>query len=126
MCRKTGLSIDFERFKQWAGNSAGASTTQTQEKDIAERLENSAPAASTSATPGVPEPTGPLAHPNPTGSGQAAVEDEAPPYPKSFNDIVELITSGKPIPGIKEIPDVVNDAPASVSARAERKKPWER
>lgn len=57
------------------------------------------------------------------GSG---VVDDAP-YPTSFADIVELIIAGKPIPGIKEIPDVVLEAPAETEETkvAARKKPWE-
>ena len=56
--------------------------------------------------------------------GSGPVEDDAP-YPTSFADIVELIVAGKPIPGIKEIPDVVLDAPTEAPAVAARKKPWE-
>lgn len=38
---------------------------------------------------------------------------------------MDLITSGKPIPGIKEIPDIVKEGEGSESARPERRKPWE-
>lgn len=54
------------------------------------------------------------------------VPGEEPPYPKSFQDIVELITSGKPVPGIMEIPDVVSQEPSSRSVGEVRRKPWER
>ena len=40
--------------------------------------------------------------------------------------MVELITAGKPIPGIREIPNVVLEAPAQPSAVPVRRKPWER
>lgn len=47
--------------------------------------------------------------------------------PKSYNEIVELILSGKPIPGIKDIPDTTLGEEASSESRAsERKKPWEK
>lgn len=47
-------------------------------------------------------------------------------YPSKYAEIVELIMSGKPIPGIIEVPDTVlgKDA-ASVSSSERRKKPWE-
>lgn len=48
------------------------------------------------------------------------------PYPLSFNHIVELITTGQPIPGIKEIPNTVLEGQASQPAQAKRKKPWEK
>ena len=58
-----------------------------------------------------------------TSSGD--VEPPAP-YPTSFSQIVELITSGKLIPGIKEVPDTVLQGQASRSMTAKRKKPWEK
>ena len=50
---------------------------------------------------------------------------EAAPYPSSFNHIVELITSGAPIPGIKEIPDTILEGQASEPTKLVRQKPWE-
>lgn len=64
------------------------------------------------------------------GSGQenAAVaegKNDSTPYPTSFAEIVELITSGKPIPGIREIPNTLNAAPPTQSTVQQRRKPWE-
>jgi hypothetical protein len=61
----------------------------------------------------------------PTGAPQAGLKKDDAPYPTSFQHIVELITTGQPVPGIKEIPNVLNEAPPSESARPARKKPWE-
>lgn len=47
------------------------------------------------------------------------------PYPRSFAEIVELITSGKPIPGIKEIHTVDRPENASKPVLPKRRKPWE-
>jgi hypothetical protein len=47
------------------------------------------------------------------------------PYPASFAEIVELITSGKPIPGIKEIKTVDRPENASKPVLPKRRKPWE-
>lgn len=48
------------------------------------------------------------------------------PYPPTFAEIVELITSGKPIPGIKEIlPTLLTDQ-ASKPTASKRRKPWEK
>lgn len=50
-----------------------------------------------------------------------------PPYSVSYKEIVELILSGKPIPGIKTIPDtVLGTEAASKAEAAPRKKPWEK
>ena len=48
------------------------------------------------------------------------------PYPTSFAHIVELITSGKPVPGIKEIPPTVLEGQGTQPVKARRKKPWEK
>jgi hypothetical protein len=48
-----------------------------------------------------------------------------PAYPSSFAHIVELITTGQPVPGIQQIPDIVlagHEAPSRVTRR---RKPWE-
>ena len=64
-------------------------------------------------------------------SGQTAADSDIPtagaaPYPSSFNHIVELITSGAPIPGIKEIPDTILEGQASEPTKVTRRKPWEK
>lgn len=55
----------------------------------------------------------------------ATTEKGAAPYPPTFADIVELITSGKPIPGIKEIPPTLLTDQASKPTASKRRKPWE-
>ena len=40
--------------------------------------------------------------------------------------MVELITTGQPIPGIKEIPDTVLEGRSSQATLVKRKKPWEK
>jgi hypothetical protein len=49
------------------------------------------------------------------------------PYPSTFAEIVHLITTGAPIPGIKEIPKTV--LPFELSSKPvlpKRRKPWEK
>jgi len=55
-----------------------------------------------------------------TGGAPGAAQN-----PVSFSEIVELITSGKPIPGIKEIPNLLSDEQPTESTREQRRKPWE-
>ena len=47
------------------------------------------------------------------------------PYPLSFSHIVDLITSGQPVPGVRDIPNTVLDGQASEAIRSQRRKPWE-
>ncbi|KAJ4347914.1 uncharacterized protein N0V89_009286 [Didymosphaeria variabile] len=48
------------------------------------------------------------------------------PYPTSFAHIVELVTTGQPIPGIKEIPDTLLTGQSSEATKSKRRKPWEK
>lgn len=64
-----------------------------------------------------------------TGTTVATTESAAasePAYPTSFAHIVELITSGQPIPGIQQIPDTVLEGHDISSAEPRRRKPWEK
>lgn len=56
-----------------------------------------------------------------TGGGLAEA-----PKPASFAEICELIAEGKPIPGIKDIPDTILSGQASERQVDKRKKPWEK
>lgn len=49
-----------------------------------------------------------------------------PAYPSSFAHIVELITTGQPIPGIQQIPDTVLTGHETLSRVTRRRKPWEK
>lgn len=59
-------------------------------------------------------------------SSSSSTTDPPAPYPISFSQIVELITTGQPIPGIKEVPDTLLEGQASQATTAKRKKPWEK
>lgn len=59
-------------------------------------------------------------------SAPSEAADPNPSYPTSFADIVTLINSGAPIPGIKEIPDTVLADKATQPAASKRRKPWEK
>ncbi|KAL8742189.1 MAG: hypothetical protein Q9190_005292 [Brigantiaea leucoxantha] len=62
--------------------------------------------------------------PRPTSTPAPVLEPPAP-YPTSFSQIVDLITKGEPIPGIKDVPDTVLTGHESMPTTAKRKKPWE-
>ncbi|CAK7894026.1 hypothetical protein CAAN1_02S02146 [[Candida] anglica] len=55
-----------------------------------------------------------------------AVESGEPPYSSNYQELVELIVSGKPIPGIKDIPDTVLSESSSKPEEKQRVKPWEK
>lgn len=59
---------------------------------------------------------------------EIASEEEAleAPYSSNYQELVELIVAGKPVPGIKEIPDTILPEKSSKPVQQQRTKPWER
>lgn len=60
--------------------------------------------------------------------GGAVGDDADAPYPEHFRAIIEAVTTGKPVEGIKEIPNTVVRLPgiSPVGKMQAPKKPWER
>jgi hypothetical protein len=102
--RKFGTKVDFEGYKRWVegeGGNGEASGLQ---------IEADAPAVQP-----VESQT--------TSTGAGSMGDA--PKPASFAEICDLIAEGKPIPGIKDIPDTVLEGQSTASQAAKRTKPWE-
>ncbi|KAH0538386.1 hypothetical protein FGG08_005035 [Glutinoglossum americanum] len=113
--RKHGCpELNFDSYKAW-------------------RTQHKMPAVGDIATNGISSQT-PLAAPSnlsdnkpqAVASTSNSASDPAAPYPNSFAQIVDLITKGEPIPGIREIPDTVLSGKKSESRMAKRRKPWEK
>lgn len=47
------------------------------------------------------------------GRGGAEGGGQAAPYPERFNAVIDAVTSGKPVPGVREIPSTVIRQPVS-------------
>lgn len=104
--RKAGTTVDFDGYKQWVEHKRGNGQTNETSSDANNTANNDIPAQT-----------------NATSSG--AMGGDAP-KPASFAEIVELIAEGKPIPGIKDIPDTILEGQASENQAEKRKKPWEK
>ncbi|KAJ5833172.1 hypothetical protein N7474_001483 [Penicillium riverlandense] len=108
--RKENLNppIDFAAYKSWL---AAQLTEAPRDSEIVSGSSQT-PTTSSSSEPIQPGPQAPT---NPE-----------PAYPSSFAHIVDLITTGQPIPGIQEIPDTVLEGHDLSSEKPRRRKPWER
>ncbi|KAL8704050.1 MAG: hypothetical protein Q9201_002788 [Fulgogasparrea decipioides] len=109
---KQNIPVDFEAYKAW-------------------RSEQSLPPVTADPLP-VPDPS-PSSDPQPNGiSSRTEAKppgnpaQPAAPYPSSFSQIVDLITKGEPILGIKEVPATLLTGQESAATTAKRKKPWEK
>ncbi|PQE29871.1 myb dna-binding domain protein [Rutstroemia sp. NJR-2017a WRK4] len=112
--RKKNTTIDFDAYKAYLESRAGTQSTE--------------PSATTT---GSSDPTQSSDDaPSHTGSDLPSASNlndpKNAPYPQSFADIVALITSGAPIPGIREIPDTLLTDQASKPVASKRRKPWEK
>lgn len=105
-CRKEQLTptIDFAAFKSWLASQS------TEKAQNPETLEKSSQVSASSSQ----------------GQNTAGSTTAEPTYPSSFAHIVELITTGQPIPGIQDIPDTVLTGHDISSEKPRRRKPWEK
>jgi hypothetical protein len=76
-----------------------------------------------------PDPSRPWFEQTPNRNMPVTMAPDAENEPKgpSFDEIVELISTGKPVPGIRQIPDQLStDLPSTSSNPVPPKKPWEK
>lgn len=108
--RKYGVKVDMVDFKAWksaeSSSASGAGQTSTSEGK-SKSVDQSVAAQEKE-------------------KDDAKADEEETPFPSSYAAIVELILSGKPVPGIMEIPDTVLGKEAESESKAQqRRKPWE-
>lgn len=103
--RKHSIPIDFEAYKKhYIGTHPDTSATSSNPSST-----SSAATAGTATT-----------------ISSVRKPEDNPPYPTSFAEVVALITTGAPIPGIKEIPPTVLSEQATKPVASKRRKPWEK
>ncbi|KAL2066641.1 hypothetical protein VTL71DRAFT_2712 [Oculimacula yallundae] len=144
--RKTSTKVDFNGYKQYIGSHPSKETSSTTEaSSSAPKSESPSSFAQTEQEPPAQLDPHPPYQPNPPTASNMAVESTSAdpssfsentpaagaqpgaPYPRSFAEIVALIQSGAPIPGIKEIDDTPRGlAASSPSVMPKRRKPWEK
>ena len=124
-CSKFNVSINFNAYKEWrdkSGIGAPSGPTYRGTDDVPDDEQ-----VRGEAVPGIaPFSLGASVNAGEGGNIDGSPGDSAAPYPTSFAHIVELITSGKPIPGIKDVPETVLSGQETQSKCERRRKPWER
>ncbi|KAN0110195.1 hypothetical protein V8E51_006582 [Hyaloscypha variabilis] len=119
LARKKSVPIDFEGYKTYL--SSKSSSTPNQPPTIKSPSTQPEPTSQPTTSPSQPAEM--------SVGNTPAQEPEAPPktapYPPTFAQIVAMITSGEPIPGIMEIPDTISTE-VSVPKLPKRRKPWEK
>ncbi|KAI8943386.1 hypothetical protein NX059_001399 [Plenodomus lindquistii] len=130
--RKYNTPIDFESYKSYrqALNRPPPpppTTTGPIAPSILDTLpiSDDASTSTTTSSTSTTTPTPSTLLPK-TSTTTTPPSEQPAPYPTSFAHIVDLISSGKPIPGIKEIPPTVLEGQGSTATRERRRKPWEK
>ncbi|KAF2845380.1 hypothetical protein T440DRAFT_434864 [Plenodomus tracheiphilus IPT5] len=114
--RKLNTNIDFESYKSYrAARNRPPPTPPTTNGTIAPSILDTLPTTDDTPVPSVN-----------TAAAPAPASEQPAPYPTSFAHIVELISTGKPVPGIKEIPPTVLEGQGTQATKERRRKPWEK
>lgn len=105
--------IDPVDYEQWKRNKVNSQTSTHEESD---------PITDT------PDPSRPWFQQTSLGSIPVGMAPESGEVKgPSFDEIVDLITTGKPVPGIRQIPDQLStEIPSTSSTPTPPKKPWEK
>ena len=106
---KNNTSIDFNAYQSWRSQK---SSSYAKGISVITSTSNDTPRLVSASHNGI-------------DTNLESIESAAP-YPISFSQVVDLVTSGGPIPGIKEVPDTVLEGQASLPTTVKRRKPWEK
>lgn len=121
--RKKTIPVDFDAYKAWREHIDAPPPSAPKSNST------SSPKSTSSVSSAAPAPlftNGTSSPPVPPSEEVSGSVEEPAPYPQTFTDIVALITSGAPIPGIKDIPPTILHGHATQPASSRRKKPWEK
>ncbi|KAK3067484.1 hypothetical protein LTR53_015621 [Teratosphaeriaceae sp. CCFEE 6253] len=125
--RKAGTAVDFDGYRQWLAQDEDGRDVQ---RDGEVTYRNGGDSRHTEA--GAVADGGNV-HGSPPDGDQATAPAQvngttssAPTHPATFAEICDMIAEGKPIPGIKDIPDTILEGHASEKKASGRMKPWEK
>ncbi|KNE64851.1 hypothetical protein AMAG_10186 [Allomyces macrogynus ATCC 38327] len=122
---QSGLAAILARTDA-ADPSARASATTKAKQFYYHKLQQAASQVTASAPAVVDAAASAMTTHKPSASADTnTTPNDEPAYPATFAEIVKLVSEGKPVPGIRDIPDVLNMAPPAVSRMAAPRKPWE-
>ncbi|KAK5997125.1 hypothetical protein PT974_02478 [Cladobotryum mycophilum] len=130
--QRIGVTIDFLGYQDWLD-----SHPEHQPPNILPEVYKSSPSgagdnssSSTSAPPTEWQQAAPKADlfVDRTKSAYSTNPEGEPNYPMAFAEMIRLIQEGKPVPGIRQIPNTIERTPMvkPVGTRTVPRKPWER
>ncbi|CAG7556704.1 unnamed protein product [Fusarium equiseti] len=124
--QRIGVNIDFGAYKTWLASKPDHQPPDVLPEEYRQRDETNA-----ASTPALDwqkaAPKTDLYIDKKAAAAQSGLQDQ-PNYPMGFAEMIKLIQEGKPVPGIRQIPNTIIRDPAvkPVGARAVPRKPWEK
>ncbi|CAJ0551776.1 Ff.00g057550.m01.CDS01 [Fusarium sp. VM40] len=125
--QRIGVNIDFGAYKTWLDTDTDHQAPDVLPEEYHQRDEakaTSAPALDWQKA----APKSDLYIDRKAAAAAQSGSQDQPNYPMGFAEMIKLIQEGKPVPGIRQIPNTVvrNPAVKPVGAMAAPRKPWEK
>ncbi|KAI9158500.1 hypothetical protein HJFPF1_06495 [Paramyrothecium foliicola] len=125
--QRIGTTIDFSRYQAWISEQSDHLAPDVLPEEYRVAAQSGADAAAAAALPWQQAAPKAELFVDKRTQAQAGPAGE-PNYPMAFAEMLKLLQEGKPIPGIKQIPNTVirNPSVKPVGTRAPPRKPWEK
>ncbi|KAF5976171.1 hypothetical protein FCOIX_7261 [Fusarium coicis] len=124
--QRIGVNIDFSAYKAWLASNHDYQPPDVLPEEYRQRdVANASPVPALEWQKAAPKTD--LYIDRKAATAQSGSQDQ-PSYPMGFAEMIQLIQEGKPVPGIRQIPNTVVRDPTvkPVGARAVPRKPWEK
>ncbi|KAK7417130.1 hypothetical protein QQX98_004733 [Neonectria punicea] len=126
--QRIGVSIDFARYENWLAEHPDrrAPDVLPEEYLVRNNTTQEAPAPVLDWQQAAPKAD--LYVDRKAAATAAESAGDQPNYPMGFAEMIQLLQEGKPVPGIRQIPNTIVRDPSvkPVGARAVPRKPWEK
>ncbi|PNY26655.1 Uncharacterized protein TCAP_03425 [Tolypocladium capitatum] len=129
--QRIGVQINFARYHAWLAQHPDRWPPQVIPDEYLSRSSSMGDQADASSPPVLPwqqaAPKADLYVDRSVSSQSSSGAGGEPNYPMAFAEMLRLLKEGKPIPGIRQIPNTIARDPSvkPVGSRAAPKKPWE-
>ncbi|KAF5604578.1 hypothetical protein FPCIR_788 [Fusarium pseudocircinatum] len=124
--QRIGVNIDFSAYKAWLASNPDYQTPDVLPEEYRQQdVANASPVPVLDWQKAAPKTD--LYIDRKAAAAQSGSQHQ-PSYPMGFAEMIQLIQEGKPVPGIRQIPNTVVRDPTvkPVGARAVPRKPWEK
>lgn len=105
--QKIGVTIDFGRYQAWLANHPDHSQPDVLPDEYAPKTTSSSEAAAPPLDWQKAAPKAELYVDKKNHQSQSQGGEDQPSYPMGFAEMIKLLQEGKPVPGIRQIPNTI-------------------